>query len=171
MQSYVCAKIGFKNNYTKRTAMMKVGIISGIISGLIVAIIIETLRQIRRPRLELKFLGEGRAALTNTTWYPTVIGGTWLFEHGPCLYRPDGHRGGESGFFLRPFGTMIVGTDHFRPGQVAEISYKRAALWPKGFTDAERREMEEWTCPPADYISNNKPLPKGWTISPLRFTS
>lgn len=147
------------------------GILAGVISTLLVSAAIAIIRQLRRDHLELTYQGDGRAQLTNTRWFPTVIGGTWMFENGPVLYRADGFRGGESGFYLKPFGSMMVGTNFFLPGQTAIISYKHASLIPRWFSQEKQFELETWECDPANHLGPPEKAPKGWHFQDLNFKS
>ena len=147
------------------------GILAGIISTVVVTAVIAVIRQLRRDHVELTYQGDGRAQLTNTCWRPIVRGGTWMFENGSVLYRADGFRGGVTGFYLKPFGSMMVGTRYFLPGQTATISYKHAQWFPRPISKHKQLELETWECDPCDYLGSPKRAPSGWHFQELNFKS
>ena len=70
------------------------GVVSGIFSGFLVAFAIWTLDTLRKPDLELHYLGSQRAVIKNNRFKAVVIGGAWEFDICEVFYRPDGFRGG-----------------------------------------------------------------------------
>ena len=54
-----------------------------------------------------------------------VIRGTWRLGEGHLLFRPDGYRGGTSGFYIPAFKSVALGTPYFTPGQIMDITYKQ----------------------------------------------
>lgn len=101
-----------------------IGVISGFISGLMVAFSLWLGSYYRKPRLELIHVAENRAVLKNNRLRAVVIGGAWELGNGNVLFRPDGFRGGEGGFYIPRFGEFTAGTSHFGPGQTADVVYK-----------------------------------------------
>ncbi|MDY2979899.1 MAG: hypothetical protein SOR94_07720 [Lawsonella sp.] len=101
-----------------------IGVISGVISGLIVSFSLWLWNYWRKPPLELVHITKNRAVLKNNRLRAVVIGGTWEMGNGSVLYRADGFRGGEGGFYIKKFGEFVVGTTYFLPGQTADIVYK-----------------------------------------------
>ena len=142
------------------------GVVSGIISGFLVAFAIWTLDNLRKPDLELHYLGSQRAVIKNNRFKAVVIGGAWEFENGEVFYRPDGFRGGTRGFYIPRYGDFIVGTSHFGPGQTADVAYKRV----KNTNDFQERVRleEKFRVEVFDVISKPEKFP-GWKLARLAF--
>lgn len=72
-----------------------------------------------------------------------------MFENGSVLYRADGFRGGVTGFYLKPFGSMMVDTRYFLPGQTATISHKHAQWFPVQFLNTNNSNWKHGNATPA----------------------
>lgn len=139
-----------------------IGILSGVISGLIVSCSIWLLGYLRKPPLELVFAGDQRAVLKNNRLRPVVIGGAWEFENGDVLYRPDGFRGGNGGFYIPRLGQFVVGTSHFGPGQTADVAYK----YVKSPRDSDARiRLEESNKVEASEVAINPEKYPEWLLA------
>ena len=142
------------------------GVVSGIISGFLVAIALWVFENLRKPDIELHYLGSQRAVIKNNRFKAVVIGGAWEFENGEVFYRPDGFRGGTRGFYIPRYGDFIVGTLHFGPGQTADVAYKRV----KNTNDFQERVRleEKFRVEVFDVISKPEKFP-GWKLARLAF--
>ena len=142
------------------------GVVSGIISGFLVAIALWVFENLRKPDIELHYLGSQRAVIKNNRFKAVVIGGAWEFENGEVFYRPDGFRGGSRGFYIPRYGDFIVGTSHFGPGQTADVAYKRV----KNTNDFQERVRleEKFRVEVFDVISKPEKFP-GWKLARLAF--
>ena len=142
------------------------GVVSGIISGFLVAIALWVFEHLRKPDIELHYLGSQRAVIKNNRFKAVVIGGAWEFENGEVFYRPDGFRGGTRGFYIPRYGDFIVGTSHFGPGQTADVAYKRV----KNTNDFQERVRleEKFRVEVFDVISKPEKFP-GWKLARLAF--
>ncbi|MDU3164801.1 MAG: hypothetical protein E7K06_03465 [Corynebacterium sp.] len=142
------------------------GVVSGIISGFLVAIALWVFENLRKPDIELHYLGSQRAVIKNNRFKAVVIGGAWEFENGEVFYRPDGFRGGTRGFYIPRYGDFIVGTSHFGPGQTADVAYKRV----KNTNDFQERVRleEKFRVEVFDVISKPEKFP-GWKLARLAF--
>ncbi|MEJ4095737.1 hypothetical protein V5S56_04450 [Corynebacterium propinquum] len=145
-----------------------VGVVSGVISGVLVALFLAALKLLRHDRLELIHVSPERAELINFGWRPVVIGGTWRPGEGELLFRPDGYRGGTSGFYIPAFKSITLGTAYFTPGQIMDITYKQV-WWTIGKRgEARRAGLENLNCDPAKYVAGGE-LPKGWKLKQVLY--
>lgn len=141
---------------------LAIGVVSGVISGLIVSVALGLWGYFRRPPLELIHVAEQRAVLKNNRYKAVVIGGAWEFDNGNVLYRPDGFRGGEGGFYIPKFGEFVVGTSYFAPGQTADIAYK----YVKSEKDSVKRiHLEETNVVEASQVVNNPNEYPEWRLA------
>lgn len=138
-----------------------IGVVSGVISGLIVSFSLWLGSYYRKPRLELIHVAENRAVLKNNRLKAVVIGGTWELGNGSVLYRPDGHRGGEGGFYIPRYGEFVVGTRNFLPGQTVDVVYKYVNS-KKG--PAEITQIEESNVFEASVVAVNQEQYPEWRV-------
>lgn len=142
------------------------GVVSGIISGFLVAIALWTFDSLRKPDLELHYLGPQRAVIKNNRFKAVVIGGAWAFGNGEVFYRPDGFRGGTRGFYIPRYGDFIVGTSHFGPGQTADVAYTRV----RNTSDFQERVWleENFQVEVPDVVTKPSKFPE-WKLARLAF--
>lgn len=98
--------------------------ITGIFSGLVVAVALWFFSTLRKPALELFYVGPQRAVVRNNRFRPVLLAGAWEIGNGEVFFRPDGFRGGSGSFYIPRYGELIVGTSSFAPGQTASAAYK-----------------------------------------------
>ncbi|MGX4760708.1 hypothetical protein ACWJIK_01080 [Corynebacterium minutissimum] len=143
-----------------------IGVVSGIISGFLVAIALWTFDNLRKPDLELHYLGPQRVVIKNNRFKAVVIGGAWEFDNGEVFYRPDGFRGGTRGFYIPRYGDFIVGTSHFGPGQTADVAYRRVRN-TNDFQERVRLE-ETFQVEVSDVVLKPQKFPE-WRLTRLAF--
>ncbi|WP_145915030.1 hypothetical protein [Corynebacterium simulans] len=142
------------------------GVVSGIISGFLVAVALWRFDNLRKPDLELHYLGSQRAVIKNNRFKAVVIGGAWEFDNGEVFYRPDGFRGGTRGFYIPRYGDFIVGTSHFGPGQTADVAYTRVRN-TNDFQERVRLE-EKFQVEVFDVVTEPEKFPD-WKLARLAF--
>lgn len=142
------------------------GVVSGIISGFLVAIALWIFHNLRKPDLELCYLGSERAVIKNNRFKAVVIGGAWEFDNGEVFYRPDGFRGDTRGFYIPRYGDFIVGTLHFGPGQTADVAYRRVRN-TNDFPERVRLE-EKFQVDVSNVVMEPEKFP-GWKLTRLTF--
>lgn len=142
------------------------GVVSGIFSGFLVAIALWAFDNLRKPGLELYYLGSQRAIIKNNRFKAVVIGGAWEFGNGEVFFRPDGFRGGTRGFYIPRYGDFMVGTSHFGPGQTADVAYRRV----KNTNDFQERVRleEKFQVEVSDVFNEPEKFPE-WKLARLTF--
>lgn len=99
-------------------------VVTGIFSGIVVAVALWFFSTLRKPTLELFYVGPQRAVIRNNRFRAVLLAGAWEIENGEVFFRPDGFRGGTGSFYIPRYGEIIVGTSYFSPGQTANGAYK-----------------------------------------------
>lgn len=142
------------------------GVVSGIISGFLVAIALWVFDNLRKPDLELHYLGSHRAVIKNNRFKAVVIGGAWELDNGEVFYRPDGFRGGTRGFYIPRYGDFLVGTSHFGPGQTADVAYRPV----RNTNDLQERVRleEKFQVEVPDVVAEPDKFPE-WKLARLAF--
>lgn len=99
-------------------------VVTGIFSGIVVAVALWFFSSLRKPTLELFYVGPQRAVIRNNRFRAVLLAGAWEIGNGEVFFRPDGFRGGNGSFYIPRYGEIIVGTSYFAPGQTADAAYK-----------------------------------------------